>query len=91
MQGRKTEGEVRDLNTPALADRGFRKPVQSTWENPVDASIGGHLAGERHYSITQIAERWGLSERTVKRMFQDEPGVRLQDVQTMVGSDGCSE
>lgn len=33
------------------------------------------LASERHYSVTEIAKMWSLSERTVKRMFQDEPGV----------------
>jgi AraC-like DNA-binding protein len=30
---------------------------------------------ERHYSVKFLAELWGLSESTVLRMFQDEPGV----------------
>ena len=30
---------------------------------------------ERHYSPNEIAERLNLSSRTVRRMFQDEPGV----------------
>ena len=34
------------------------------------------LASQRHYSVTEIAKMWSLSERTVKRMFQDEPGVQ---------------
>jgi transcriptional regulator GlxA family with amidase domain len=30
---------------------------------------------EQHYSVAQIAERWGLSEDTVRRLFENEPGV----------------
>lgn len=30
---------------------------------------------EPHYSIGFYAELWGLSEDTVRRWFQDEPGV----------------
>lgn len=33
------------------------------------------LALERHYSITEVAERWALSEKTVRRMFEGEAGV----------------
>jgi predicted transcriptional regulator len=71
MPRRKTEPETRDSYVPAA-----RKPAQSTWDSPVsEESAGGHLASERHYSVAEIAELWGLSERTVKRMFENEPGV----------------
>lgn len=30
---------------------------------------------ERHYSAKQIAEKWGLSAKTIIRLFEDEPGV----------------
>jgi len=30
---------------------------------------------EKHYTPNEIAEKIGLSPRTVRRMFQDEPGV----------------
>ena len=30
---------------------------------------------EKHYSVTEIAKLWGLSENTIRRMFMDEPGV----------------
>lgn len=30
---------------------------------------------ERHFSTRVLAELWALSEDTVRRMFQDEPGV----------------
>jgi AraC-like DNA-binding protein len=30
---------------------------------------------ERHYSIHEISELWGLSQRTLRRIFEREPGV----------------
>ena len=30
---------------------------------------------ERHYSVAEIAEQWGVSNNTVRRRFRDEPGV----------------
>jgi Flp pilus assembly protein TadG len=30
---------------------------------------------ETHYSIAQVAEAWGISTDTVRRMFEGEPGV----------------
>ncbi len=30
---------------------------------------------ERHYSIAEIAELWNLSERSVRRIFAEEPDV----------------
>ena len=44
-----------------------RKPVQS-----ITASA---LGLERHYSVAEIAEMWALSEKTVRRMFEEEDGV----------------
>lgn len=32
-------------------------------------------AFEKHYSVQQIAKLWGLSDETIRRRFQDEPGV----------------
>ena len=32
-------------------------------------------AMERHYSLEQIGELWGLSTRTVRKMFESEPGI----------------
>jgi len=36
---------------------------------------GPDLASERHYSVQELAVLWNLSERTVRRLFEDEPGV----------------
>jgi AraC-like DNA-binding protein len=33
------------------------------------------LGLERHYSVSEIAKMWALSEKTVRRMFEDEEGV----------------
>ena len=30
---------------------------------------------ERHYSVIEISKLWGLSENTIRRMFNGEPGV----------------
>jgi AraC-like DNA-binding protein len=30
---------------------------------------------ERHYSINEISRLWGLSQKTVRRIFEKEPGV----------------
>jgi hypothetical protein len=32
-------------------------------------------AMEKHYSLEQIGELWGLSTRTVRKMFENEPGI----------------
>ena len=33
------------------------------------------LAGEKHYSVAEVARLWDLSEKTIRRMFENEPGV----------------
>lgn len=33
------------------------------------------LSNERHYSIQEVAALWNLSEKTVRRLFENEPGV----------------
>ncbi len=30
---------------------------------------------ERHYSVKQLAQMWGLSAVAIRRMFRNEPGV----------------
>ena len=30
---------------------------------------------ERHYKPSQIAQSWGVSTDTIRRMFESEPGV----------------
>ena len=33
------------------------------------------LALDKHYSVGELAHLWGLSEKTIRRIFVDEPGV----------------
>jgi len=33
------------------------------------------IALERHFTPKQLADLWALDESTVRRIFQDEPGV----------------
>jgi hypothetical protein len=40
-----------------------------------DGAAPPHPALERHYSVAEVAAIWALSDRTVKRMFEDERGV----------------
>jgi len=30
---------------------------------------------EKHYTVKELAEKWGLSEDTIRRLFRNEPGV----------------
>jgi hypothetical protein len=35
---------------------------------------GNHLA-ERHFSVGELSERWNLSTDSIRRLFENEPGV----------------
>jgi hypothetical protein len=50
------------------AARGKEKG-QSEWPRVED------LSKERHYSIDEISTLWGLSHKTIPRIFPNEPGV----------------
>jgi len=41
-------------------------------------AIEDHTASdtfEKHYSINEISHLWGLSQKTIRRIFEHEPGV----------------
>jgi hypothetical protein len=40
-------------------------------------SDSARVSTERHYSPAEIAELWGLSQDSVRRLFKEEPGVLL--------------
>ena len=56
-----------------------RKPAESSHAlHTVSSPSAGpaiELAREKHYSIIEIAELWALSEKTVRKIFEREPGV----------------
>ena len=33
------------------------------------------ICTEKHYSVSELAVMWSLSENTIRRMFENEPGV----------------
>ncbi len=42
----------------------------------VGLSVGPvDLANEKHYSVIEISKLWALSQKTVRRIFEREPGV----------------
>ena len=40
-----------------------------------DTTRSSSIAFERHYSPSEIATMWSLSEDAVRRLFENEPGV----------------
>lgn len=50
-------------------------PAELYIKKPVQGTGNTALGLERHYSVGEIAERWGLSEKTIRRMFENEEGV----------------
>jgi hypothetical protein len=36
-----------------------------------------HSAAERHYTPSNVAELWRLNVETIRRIFQNEPGVMV--------------
>lgn len=45
---------------------------------PIGQAKGDYIimsAFESHYTIQEIAEKWHLSEKAVRSLFRDEPGV----------------
>ena len=50
-----------------------RKPVESVRMQYAPQPI--NLANEKHYSVGEVANLWSLSVKTVRKMFEREPGV----------------
>jgi len=40
-----------------------------------NSSTPASVAFDRHYCVSELAKVWGLSERTIRRIFHNEPGV----------------
>lgn len=51
-----------------------KKPAQSLLRTEVHRETQ-ELSVERHYSVPELAKLWQLSEKTIRRMFEKEPGV----------------
>ena len=44
-------------------------------DQPVVAANALSHSFQRHYSVAEISEKWGLSRDAIRRLFRDEPGV----------------
>jgi hypothetical protein len=40
---------------------------------------------EQHFTVQQVAEAWGLSEASIRRMFGEQPGVLRKAAPTVTG------
>lgn len=49
--------------------------LQPGFAPPSKPAMPASAAFEKHYCVSEVAELWGLSERTIRRIFTDEPGV----------------
>jgi hypothetical protein len=52
-----------------------RLPPGSVGEELFRKGIADPLHIEKHYSVGELANLWCLSEKTIRRMFENEPGV----------------
>jgi transcriptional regulator GlxA family with amidase domain len=51
----------------------------------VPSTIGFSPAIERHYTVAEVAILWNLSRDTIRRLFQNEPGVVVLTTATRRG------
>lgn len=54
---------------PVESERIFGDMASASRLAPID------LASEKHYSIIEISKLWALSQKTVRKIFENEPGV----------------
>jgi len=44
-------------------------------QSGAEAAEATRIPVEKHYSVSELATIWKLSENTIRRMFEHEPGV----------------
>jgi hypothetical protein len=49
-------------------------PLRRSELNPL-AAEAKEICAQKHYSVSDLALMWNLSENTIRRMFANEPGV----------------
>ncbi len=54
----------------------MRKRQQQEEKAVAERLIAGDPS-EQHYSIHEVASRWGISGNTVRRLFSNEPGLLI--------------
>jgi hypothetical protein len=65
------------LGRMAANERSLIVPPERAGSTPttVSRSEKSSSIDERHYSVAELAERWNLSADTIRKLFEDEPGV----------------
>jgi hypothetical protein len=61
------------MSEPSRKPSASSRNVTTISNTPPLVSID--LAHEKHYSVIEIANLWALSQKTVRKMFEREPGV----------------
>jgi transcriptional regulator GlxA family with amidase domain len=51
-----------------------KKPAQSILQADLSQETQT-ICVEKHYSVAELAQLWQLSRKTIRRMFENEPGV----------------
>lgn len=59
---------------PGMAEKHYGNDDFQVYESN-DSRKPFDLAVERHYSVQELAVLWNLSEKTIRRLFENEPGV----------------
>ena len=52
-----------------------KKAPRSSLGAFTNVNIQREISVEKHYSVAELAEMWSLSENTIRRIFENEPGV----------------
>jgi AraC-like DNA-binding protein len=63
-----------DTESTDRTEQNRNSPIRQHRAGSTDTSPT-ELALEKHYSVLELSQLWGLSEKTIRRMFSDEPGV----------------
>jgi len=50
-------------------------PINEPGRKPNGNSNHERIGVEKHYSVAELASIWKLSRNTIRRMFENEPGV----------------
>lgn len=58
-----------------MRSRGSTYESEALEHREVERSHASDPALEKHYSVLELAQLWSLSEKTIRQIFCDEPGV----------------
>jgi hypothetical protein len=58
-----------------LAGAASAQPLTAGQVDRLQRGLGGQKPVEQHYSVQEVADALHLSEKTIRRYFEDEPGV----------------